>query len=86
MPSVLLIPLLPYCYFLLYYSLSKNWLLVPVFFVGVIVLGSLTGLLSKRIKTVQRSINRPAKYRTGEKSGVDLRGDQAAERADPEDL
>src|SRR6201985_1800926 len=46
--------------FLLYYSLSKNWLLVPVFFVGIILLGSLTGLLSKGIKAEQRSITRRA--------------------------
>jgi ATP-binding cassette subfamily B protein len=51
--------------FLIYYSLSKNWLLVPVFFVGIIVLGSLTGLLSKRIKTVQRSINRQTDAQAG---------------------
>lgn len=51
--------------FLLYYSLSKNWLLVPVFFVGIVVLGSLTGLLSKRIKTVQRSINRQTDAQAG---------------------
>jgi ATP-binding cassette subfamily B protein len=51
--------------FLLYYSLSKNWLLVPVFFVGIIVLGSLTGLLSKRIKTIQRSINRQTDAQAG---------------------
>ena len=51
--------------FLVYYSLSKNWLLVPVFFVGIIVLGSLTGLLSKRIKTVQRSINRQTDAQAG---------------------
>lgn len=51
--------------FLLYYSLSKNWLLVPVFLVGIVVLGSLTGLLSKRIKTVQRSINRQTDTQAG---------------------
>lgn len=51
--------------FLLWYSLSKNWLLVPVFFIGIIVLGSLTGLLSKRIKTVQRSINRQTDAQAG---------------------
>lgn len=51
--------------FLLYYSLSKNWLLVPVFFIGIIVLGSLTGLLSKRIKTVQRNINRQTDAQAG---------------------
>lgn len=51
--------------FLLWYSLSKNWLLIPVFFVGVILLGGLTGLLSRRIKTVQRSINRQTDKQAG---------------------
>jgi ATP-binding cassette, subfamily B, bacterial len=44
--------------FLIWYSITKNWMLVPVFVVGILVLGSLTGLLSKKIKTTQRSINR----------------------------
>jgi ATP-binding cassette subfamily B protein len=43
--------------FLIVYSLTKNWLLVPVFVIGIIVLGSLTWLLSKKIKTTQREIN-----------------------------
>ncbi len=51
--------------FLLWYSLHKNGLLVPVFFVGVVVLGSATGLLSRRIKTVQRSINRQTDAQAG---------------------
>jgi len=51
--------------FLLWYSLNKNWLLVPVFFIGVVVLGSLTGLLSKRIKAIQRSINRQVDNQAG---------------------
>jgi ATP-binding cassette subfamily B protein len=51
--------------FLLWYSINKNWLLVPVFFVGVLLLGSLTGLLSKRIKSIQRSINRQADAQAG---------------------
>jgi len=44
--------------FLIWYSVTKSWLLIPVFLIGIGVLGVLTGLLSKRIKTVQRSINR----------------------------
>ncbi len=44
--------------FLIWYSLTKSWLLIPVFLVGIGVLGALTGLLSKKIKTVQKSINR----------------------------
>jgi ATP-binding cassette subfamily B protein len=51
--------------FLIWYSVSKNWLLIPVFFVGIVVLGSLTGLLSKKIKTVQRSINRQTDAQAG---------------------
>ena len=39
--------------FLIWYSINKNWLLVPVFVIGILVLGSLTGLLSKKIKTVR---------------------------------
>jgi ATP-binding cassette subfamily B protein len=51
--------------FLLWYSINKNWLLVPVFFIGVLLLGSLTGLVSKRIKGIQRSINRQTERQAG---------------------
>jgi ATP-binding cassette subfamily B protein len=51
--------------FLIWYSITKNWLLIPVFVFGIIVLGSLTGLLSKKIKTVQRSINRETNKMSG---------------------
>jgi len=51
--------------FLLWYSLNRNWLLVPVFFIGVLLLGSLTGLVSKRIKGIQRSINRQTDKQAG---------------------
>jgi ATP-binding cassette subfamily B protein len=51
--------------FLLWYSISRNWLLIPVFLVGVVILGSLTGLLSRKIKTVQRSINRQTDAQAG---------------------
>jgi ATP-binding cassette, subfamily B, bacterial len=44
--------------FLVWYSITKSWLLIPVFVLGIGVLGFLTGLLSKKIKTIQRSINR----------------------------
>ncbi|RYE23373.1 MAG: ABC transporter ATP-binding protein [Sphingobacteriales bacterium] len=52
--------------FLIWYSVNKNWLLIPVFFVGIVLLGSLTGLLSKRVKTIQRSINK----QTGAQAGI----------------
>ncbi|MGZ6029134.1 MAG: ABC transporter ATP-binding protein [Myxococcaceae bacterium] len=42
--------------FLLWYAVTRSWLLVPVFAVGVVLLGGLTGLLSQRIKRLQRSV------------------------------
>ncbi len=51
--------------FLIWYSIDKNWLLVPVFFIGVLILGSLTGLVSKKIKFIQRSINRQSDKQAG---------------------
>ncbi|WP_111600482.1 ABC transporter ATP-binding protein [Chitinophaga skermanii] len=44
--------------FLVWYAITKHWTLIPVFLIGVVVLGGLTGMLSKKMKTVQRSINR----------------------------
>jgi ATP-binding cassette subfamily B protein len=51
--------------FLIWYSITKNWMLIPVFVIGILVLGSLTGLLSKKIKTTQRSINRETNKMSG---------------------
>jgi len=51
--------------FLIWYAITKHWALVPVFVIGVLVLGSLTGLLSKQIKTTQRSINRETALMSG---------------------
>lgn len=51
--------------FLIWYSIAKNGLLVPVFLIGILVLGSLTGLLSRKIKIVQRSINRETNRMSG---------------------
>ncbi|MCE3283696.1 MAG: transporter ATP-binding protein [Chitinophagaceae bacterium] len=51
--------------FLIWYSITRNGMLVPVFIIGILVLGSLTGLLSKKIKTVQRSINRETNKMSG---------------------
>ncbi|GAB2813305.1 ABC transporter ATP-binding protein [Ferruginibacter profundus] len=44
--------------FLIYYAITKHWALIPVFLIGVVLLGGLTGLLSKKIKTIQRKIFR----------------------------
>ena len=51
--------------FLVWYAITKHWLLIPVFVIGVLVLGGLTGLLSKKIKTLQRSINRETNRMSG---------------------
>ncbi len=44
--------------FLLWYGITTHWLLIPVFVVGVLLLGGLTGMLSKKMKTVQRQVVR----------------------------
>ncbi len=51
--------------FLIGYAVTKSWLLIPVFLIGIVVLGSLTGLLSKKIKTTQREINRETNKMSG---------------------
>ncbi|MFA7503942.1 MAG: ABC transporter ATP-binding protein [Burkholderiaceae bacterium] len=51
--------------FLTWYAMTRSWLLVPVFLVGVLVLGSLTGLLSRKIRTQQRSIVRETNRNSG---------------------
>ena len=42
--------------FLVWYAVAKHWALIPVFLIGVVVLGGMTGLLSRRIKTIQRAV------------------------------
>jgi ATP-binding cassette subfamily B protein len=44
--------------FLIWYAINKHWALVPVFVIGVVVLGTLTGLLSRKMKKIQRAINK----------------------------
>ncbi|EMR01931.1 ABC transporter ATP-binding protein [Cesiribacter andamanensis] len=44
--------------FLVWYAITTHWALVPVFVIGILVLGGGTGLLSRHIKGLQRSINR----------------------------
>ena len=51
--------------FLLWYAVTKSWLLVPVFLVGLVVLGGLSGLLSRQIRSQQRSINRETTRNAG---------------------
>ncbi|MVW72061.1 ABC transporter ATP-binding protein [Bordetella sp. 15P40C-2] len=51
--------------FLIWYAVTRHWLLVPVFLIGVLVLGGLTGLLSREIKVQQRSIVRETNRSSG---------------------
>lgn len=43
--------------FLIGYSVTKNWLLIPVFITGIVVLSALTGFLGRQIRVTQRAIN-----------------------------
>lgn len=51
--------------FLIWYSVTKSWALIPVFLIGVVVLGGLTGLLSRKIRTIQRSVVRETNKMSG---------------------
>jgi ATP-binding cassette subfamily B protein len=51
--------------FLLWYAVTKSWLLVPVFLVGLLVLGGLSGLLSRQIRGQQRALNRETTRNAG---------------------
>lgn len=51
--------------FLLWYAVTKSWALVPVFLIGLLVLGGLSGLLSRQIRTQQRSLNRETTRNAG---------------------
>ena len=51
--------------FLSWYSVTRHWMLVPVFLIGVLLMGGLTGLLSREIKTQQRSIVRETNRNSG---------------------
>ncbi|WP_018476667.1 ABC transporter ATP-binding protein [Pontibacter roseus] len=51
--------------FLVWYAVTKHWALVPIFVIGIVVLGGLTSLLSAKIKTMQRSINRATNKMSG---------------------
>lgn len=51
--------------FLVWYGVTRSWLLIPAFGIGVLLLGSLTGLLSRKIKTVQRQVVRETTRMSG---------------------
>jgi ATP-binding cassette subfamily B protein len=51
--------------FLVWFGVTRNWLLIPVFGIGVLLLGGLTGLLSQKIKRTQRAIVRETARMSG---------------------
>ena len=51
--------------FLVWYAVAKSWALVAVFLIGLLVLGGLSGLLSRQIRGQQRSINRETTRNAG---------------------
>lgn len=51
--------------FLIWYALTKHWMLIPVFLIGVVLLGGLTSMLSRSIKFLQRSLIRQTRQMSG---------------------
>lgn len=51
--------------FLLWYAVTKHWALIPVFFIGVVLLGGMTSLLSQSIKSLQRSLMQQNRQMSG---------------------
>lgn len=51
--------------FLIWYAITRSWLLIPVFVIGVLVLGGLTGLLSQKIRAIQRRLMRQTRLMYG---------------------
>jgi ATP-binding cassette, subfamily B, bacterial len=51
--------------FLIWYAFTRHWALIPVFLVGTVLLGGLTSILSRSIKTLQRSLIRQNRQMSG---------------------
>jgi len=49
----------------MWYAITKHWALIPVFLIGVVLLGGLTSVLSRTIKNVQRSLIRQNRQMSG---------------------
>ena len=52
-------------FFLLWYGITKHWMLIPAFLFGVLILGGLTGLLSEKMTFLQRTIFRETSKMSG---------------------
>src|SRR5690606_36083797 len=44
--------------FMIWYAITKHWALIPIFLVGFLVSGTISSMMSSKIKTTQRRINR----------------------------
>ncbi|MFT3679031.1 MAG: ABC transporter ATP-binding protein [Ferruginibacter sp.] len=51
--------------FLIWYAVTKHWALIPIFLIGVVLLGGLTSILSRSIKSLQRSLVRQNRMMSG---------------------
>ena len=51
--------------FLVWYAVTKHWALIPVFLIGIVLLGGLTSILSRSIKSLQRSLVRQNRQMSG---------------------
>lgn len=51
--------------FLVWYALTKHWALVPIFLIGVVILGGMTSVLSRSVKELQRSLIRQNRQMSG---------------------
>jgi len=51
--------------FLIWYAFTKHWALIPVFLIGVVILGGLTSILSRSVKSLQRSLIRQNRQMSG---------------------
>jgi len=52
----ILFPTITGIIFVIWYAQSKSWMLVPVYFGGILILALLTSILSRKIKLIQRNI------------------------------
>ncbi len=52
--------------FLIWFGIRRSWLLVPIFTLGVVLLAVISGLLSRRIKSIQKAIVRETSKMAGQ--------------------
>ncbi len=52
--------------FLIWFGIRRSWILVPIFTLGVVLLAVISGLLSRRIKSIQKAIVRETSKMAGQ--------------------